>query len=244
MNAEQEVVRIRGEVMGLYQTMQLALREYAFNAPTDPKARKIALFDYQTKATDCFNSAENFVGNSELLGARKSPHWAQGYAEDCYALLEAMPEHFYLLRLEYKNLELSPTASCEPGATAFANMQRIVSQYLPDRKKSLYSIFKHHKLPVYGFEHKAKDLMNSDKKWAFIFGVAFVSIMILIALFVSQPSPFQYFVFRTVLALAGAGVGARLPGFIGVKVKGFLRAGGALALFALVYFWNPAALVI
>ncbi|QXI35285.1 hypothetical protein [Pseudomonas promysalinigenes] len=230
--------------MELYNTAQMALKDYTLTPPAEPTAKLAALVNYQSKATNCFNSAENFVGNSELLGARKSPHWAQGYAEDCYALLEAMPEHFELLREEFKNLELPPTASCEPGSTAFANMQRIVGLYLPDKKDQLYTIFKDNKLPVYGFENEAKDFMNSDKLWAFIFGVIFVSIMLLIALFVSNPTAFQYKVFQTVLALAGAGVGARLPGFIEVKAKGFLRAGGALAVFALVYFWNPAALVV
>ena len=34
-----------------------------------------------------------------------------------------------------------------------------------------------------------------------------------------------------------------IPGFITVSVSTWLRAGGALAVFAVVYFYNPAALV-
>jgi hypothetical protein len=247
MTPEQNVVNIRSELMELYAVMQEALTAYVFHSQNENTAHleKVqGLLHYQNKATECFNGAENFVGNSELLGARESPHWAQGYAEDCYALLESMPQHFDLLRVEFEKLGLSPTASCEPGSTAFANMQRIVSLYLPDKKSELCKTFKENKLPVYGFKNKAKDIMNSDKKWAFAFGIIFISIILLIALFVSEPTHFQYKVFQTVLALAGAGIGARLPGFIEVKFKSWLRAGGAVAIFVLVYFLNPAAMVV
>jgi hypothetical protein len=47
-----------------------------------------------------------------------------------------------------------------------------------------------------------------------------------------------------VLALAGGGVGAVIPGFLDVSVtpstKFALRAGGALAVFVILYFWSPA----
>ncbi|MFZ2898076.1 MAG: carboxypeptidase-like regulatory domain-containing protein [Saprospiraceae bacterium] len=45
---------------------------------------------------------------------------------------------------------------------------------------------------------------------------------------------------RTLLALAAAGVAALLPGFLHINVREYLKAGGALAMFALVYLINPA----
>ena len=46
------------------------------------------------------------------------------------------------------------------------------------------------------------------------------------------------------LALAGGGVGAVIPGFLDVSMKAgaklALRAGGALAVFVVLYFWSPA----
>lgn len=59
----------------------------------------------------------------------------------------------------------------------------------------------------------------------------------------SQP-PSQYFAFRVVLALAVAGVAAMIPGFLHVEVKQIIRATGAIAVFAIVYFFSPAELVI
>jgi hypothetical protein len=45
------------------------------------------------------------------------------------------------------------------------------------------------------------------------------------------------------MALSAAGVGAVIPGFIEVKLKAFLQAGGAIAVFVVVYFFSPARLV-
>jgi hypothetical protein len=64
-----------------------------------------------------------------------------------------------------------------------------------------------------------------------------------LAIVFPKPYPFQYQVFRIVLALAAAGFVSMTPGFIEVRISTFLRAGGALAVFAIVYFYNPASLV-
>lgn len=85
-----------------------------------------------------------------------------------------------------------------------------------------------------------------DKRWeviaAFAFGCVFLVVILLIALFKPLPSPFEYTVFRIIISLAAAGIGAILPGFLDVRFKNWLRAGGALALFVVVYFFSPAAL--
>lgn len=78
---------------------------------------------------------------------------------------------------------------------------------------------------------------------AFSFGVIFVIALIILAVMFPNPTPFQYTVFRVVLAVAIAGVTAMIPGFLRVTVSNWIRAGGALAVFVLVYFYNPAALV-
>ena len=57
----------------------------------------------------------------------------------------------------------------------------------------------------------------------------------------SQP---QFDILRIVLALAGGGVGAVIPGFLSVDMKPnaklAVRAGGALAVFVILYFFSPA----
>lgn len=79
---------------------------------------------------------------------------------------------------------------------------------------------------------------------AFSFGIVFVVALMALAILFPTPTPFQYTVFRIVLALATAGVAAMIPGFVHFVVAGWLRAGGALAVFAIVYFYNPAVLIV
>lgn len=77
----------------------------------------------------------------------------------------------------------------------------------------------------------------------FIFGVLFIATLIILAIFFPEPSPFQHLVFRIVLALAAAGIAASLPGLLEVKVAASIKAGGAIAVFIVIYFFSPAQLV-
>ena len=77
----------------------------------------------------------------------------------------------------------------------------------------------------------------------FLSGGAFLTLLIALALFVPNPTGFQYTVFRVILSLAAAGFAGPIPGFITAKIPNYVEAGGALAVFVLVYYFNPAALV-
>ena len=83
-----------------------------------------------------------------------------------------------------------------------------------------------------------------QKYAAAVFGVIFVTAILVLAIVFPEPTAFQYTVFRIVLALAAGGVAAMIPGFIQLQMGSWLRAGGAIAVFALVYFYNPAQLVV
>lgn len=79
-----------------------------------------------------------------------------------------------------------------------------------------------------------------DRWLAFAFGVIFVSVLLYVATVVENPSALAIRVYVTVLALAAAGIGAILPGFLEIKYKNIVRAGGALGLGVLVYVNEPA----
>lgn len=83
-----------------------------------------------------------------------------------------------------------------------------------------------------------------ERVLAFIFGVAFVAFLVAVALLVPNPTEFQYIVFRIVLALAAAGVAVTFSGFLHITVSTWIKAGGALAVFVIVFFYNPARLVV
>jgi hypothetical protein len=78
----------------------------------------------------------------------------------------------------------------------------------------------------------------------------FITSMIILAFKFPHPTPIQYLVMRIVLALSSAGIAGIFTGFIAVNIPGvgaaaqpLVTAGGALAVFAVVYFKSPAALV-
>lgn len=73
--------------------------------------------------------------------------------------------------------------------------------------------------------------------------VAFLITMVALAVIFPTPPPSMERSFRTILSLMAAAFGAIIPGFIEVKFRSWLRAGGGMAVFVLVYFANPAGLV-
>lgn len=85
---------------------------------------------------------------------------------------------------------------------------------------------------------------KTEKQFAIIFGVVLIITLLILAVIFPRPTAFQYFVFRIVLALASACTAVMLPGVLSVKVKTWIRATGALAVFVVVYFWNPANLLV
>jgi hypothetical protein len=84
---------------------------------------------------------------------------------------------------------------------------------------------------------------NWDKILAFGFGFFFAIILLLIAKFDRDPTPLGILIYRVVLALVAAGIGAVIPGMIDVNVQPVIRAGGAIALFVIVFWFNPPNLV-
>jgi hypothetical protein len=84
---------------------------------------------------------------------------------------------------------------------------------------------------------------------AFLFGVIFCSVLAYAGL---RKEPIttdsgQFFFLRVLAALSAAGVASVIPGFLHVQLSPArilqLRAGGALAVFAIVYFVNPPLFV-
>lgn len=81
------------------------------------------------------------------------------------------------------------------------------------------------------------------KLLAFFFGLCFVAALLVLAVWFPQPTAFQYKVFRIVLALAAAGIAGVIPGMISLKAQPgtalLIHAGGALAVFVMVYLLVP-----
>lgn len=90
--------------------------------------------------------------------------------------------------------------------------------------------------------------MTTETTFAFGFGAVFVTVLLVLAVAFPHPSKFQYNVFRIVLSLASAGVAATIPGFLNIDFNPtsevLIRAGGAIAIFIIVYFFSPVQIAI
>jgi hypothetical protein len=84
--------------------------------------------------------------------------------------------------------------------------------------------------------------MTANMITAFAFGVVFVATILIMAIWIKSPTPFQYTVFRIILAVAAAGVAAVIPGILSVTVSNYVQAGGALGVFVVIYFFAPAVM--
>lgn len=243
MTQQQDVVAAKAQLASLKELHMTAIRAYT-NCPSksNDEAKEAAL-EIQRRGTAYFNYAEEFVGNSDLLGAHSSDLWAQGFAEDCVEILGSMPDHYQLLSIAFGNVPELRGLATTPGPTAYANMQRMVVLYLDGKtSKDLKKKFSTAGLPTYGFDNEVTRKSSSKQKTilSYAFGVIFVVAILIITLAIPEPSRFQRAVFWAILSMSLAGVASVITGFIEVKLGKWLIAGGALAVFAVVYFFVPA----
>lgn len=84
--------------------------------------------------------------------------------------------------------------------------------------------------------------ISIDTLLAFVFGIIFVSAILIFAVTIINPNPLQIFVFKAILGLAGGGVAAVIPGKFEFRHLPFIRASGGIAVFAAIFF-APASFV-
>lgn len=80
---------------------------------------------------------------------------------------------------------------------------------------------------------------------AFVFGVGGLILAIILAIFFpNSRRPDLYKYFAILAALSGGGIASEIPGFLNLRYspsgKFIIAAGGALAVFVIMYFFKPA----
>jgi len=84
---------------------------------------------------------------------------------------------------------------------------------------------------------------TSSLKTSLWLGIGLTVAILLLVIFIPCPSTSQYFVFRIIIALAAAGLASVVPGIFKINFTNGITAGGAIAIFAVVYFFDPASSV-
>lgn len=249
MTNEQSVIAAEGrieELKRLYVSYLTPIAVRISSKGSDPTAEEI--LKCQQLGADYFNFIENFVGNSGLLGAHANGKWVTGFAETCHGILNAFVIHqdFIKSHSAILNGALQP-----PEPHAYANMQRMVKEYLPSKKwKELYSLFREHNLPIAGFETPGAADLKKTPKWQLITGLSlgtlFAIAILIIAVAIPTPTKTQFFIFRGVFSLSLSAIAAIIPGLLNIesRYQGFsIRATGAIGIFILVWLLNPPELI-
>jgi len=160
---EQDVVIAKTSIEKLKFNYMTCIREFLVAQKSSHSNLEDKFLLLQESGNSYFNFIENFVGNSNLLGAHDNGHWIAGFAEDCYATLESLIGHFQLIRNYISKSNPNMLKSIEPSSTAYANMQRMVNKYLTkDKVSEIKEKLELENLPVYGFINYRVPIM--DKK--------------------------------------------------------------------------------
>jgi len=249
MTNEQSIIEVESKINTLKQEYISHLNNivsHKINDHTEPTLTE--LLHCQQLGTEYFNFVENFVGNSGLLGAHANGKWITGFSETCHSILNAFIEHIKFLR-SYSNILDSNLIS--PDINAYANMQRMTKEYLEKKQwKKLEENFEENNLPTMGFKYEGANDMNSTPRWQLIAGLAvgvvFAMGILIAVIMIPNPTQSQFFIFRGTFAISLAGISAIIPGLLNVESrfnKFSIKATGAIAVFIIVWFLNPPALL-
>lgn len=224
------------------------MEEFLADAGADTVTKQSRLREFHQAGVACFNAFEKSIPWSSLLRADDDTDWYTEKGETAANLLGTIAKHFQVIQTKASEAGLSSSDCPPPSPTAYAAMQRIAKDVVPGEADKLREKFISLDLPTHGFDHAAKEKPRMST-WQKIIGVVLGSILIAVSLVLAicfpSPTRFQFFVFRTVLALGAAGFAAVITGFLHVEGR-FKRitvsAGAGLGVWVIVYFVNPPAL--
>ncbi|MDY4384726.1 hypothetical protein [Pectobacterium brasiliense] len=249
MTNEQAVSEAQKELQKLKKDYMDVIKPIVINKMENGiKPNLVQVLDCHIVGNKYFNYLEDFVGQSDLLGAHISGLWITSFSETCLGVLKSYIEHMEFIN-SYS--DLLKGNDIKPDISSFANIQRIVKNYLKKEEwKPVYDDFERLKLPVKGFISKAhKDKQNATEKQqaaSILIGVVVLTLVATFSVFVPSPTPWQQVVLRAFLSIGISAIAVPIPGFITVKAKingagNFFSvlSGGAIAIFILIWFFTP-----
>ena len=200
------------------------------------------LTDCMIKGNEYFNLAEKLVSSSSLKGNHSNGIWLSDLAESCEEILVSYIKHIAFIS---SHNQLLNNSYKKPSKNACTNMQRMVKMHCSqDISDALRKEFTDADLPTRGFDVKASaDKVGMEKILPVAVGVFFILISFFSALFIRDPSHTQFFVIRGLFALGCAAAGSCIPGWLNVEIHGYVKAGGAIALVLIFWFFNPPAFI-
>ncbi len=221
--------------------------------PPEERERLVQLT--HQSAVRFFSSVEDWVKHSSYLRAHEDPLWRYSLAGRCRAALNSYLKYWDFLGRESTNLGIDLQDRFRPNDDTYCMMQGMVKLEYPDSWTPLRQQFHDRRLPTNGFDNKSllirlqkgqigRNEMTTERWIAVVFAFVFITVLLALVVIIGETTPLMEKTFTTVLALSAGAIGAVIPGVLKLegRLGGFaVRATGALALFFIVYFWNPAS---
>src|SRR5271165_2545267 len=154
---EEEAIKGQKEIEIAHEAYVLALRELgeAIDKNASLEARRNKLRSVISAGTKCFNTVDQSIAQSELLGAHRSEFWANDLASTALNFLEGIPDYWQVIRRQAEKFDLDPN-DYAPARNAYWAMQVAVAIYNPDQAQEVRKRFEQDGLPIRGFTHPSK----------------------------------------------------------------------------------------
>lgn len=201
------------------------------------------LINCMTIGNDYFNEAERLISDSKIQGKHNDGLWVTDRAESCESILETYLLYIDFLKTQSEkfNFPYQP-----PSLHACSSMQRMVKMYC--KKKSSNSLrerFLKADLPTKGFDVKHRDDIEPSNHYiTLIIGGVLIALSFFSAMLIDNPSALKVFMIRGLFAVGCSACSSFIPGWLNINLNGYLKAGGAIGVLLIFYFFNPPAMII
>jgi len=229
-------------------TYRQRMQEYLkAKAASEPPVATAKLREVHASGLEYFNTINRIITLGALDKSETNPTWFSGMAETSINALDTILNHYLTVRSEATRLGM-PRTSFRASRASYTQIQRIVKLHDESLAAEFEKKFKQNTLPVYGF-HKEESvkLTKQEKRVGAVAGISFLVLLVVVALFVPNPTSYQEFIFRTLLALSGAAFASVISGFLSIegKTQRFaIRAGAGFAVFVIIFLLNPPRLMV
>jgi hypothetical protein len=186
-----------------------------------------------------FNLFERSIREYGLKGFNVNEDFRNGKVDDSVVILGRILSYWATVRMIGTKYRIEPPV---PTPKAYGTIQGLVNTFNSGEAARLKVQFAQANLPWN--DNPLVNNMVSKKQITFSIGagLVFMVALLIITLVVDCPTQSQSTMFSIILAVACAAFAASIPGFINFRYKEIITAGGALAVFAIIFALKPATI--
>jgi hypothetical protein len=202
------------------------------------------IYTLHSSGVNYFNEFERTLDEYSLPEICLSKDIINRKVEDTINIIETIIYHWNLIK---KLCSMCKTDCPKPSPTAYASIQRVIKRFSPNLINDVEKQFQENGLPVYGFKSKSKHSGWKEKtkiKTQLILGLPLLIISGILIFLVPSLTGMQYLFLRLILSLGITLIGtSTIEGTMklnwSIKQSLVINATGWIAIFILIYYFNP-----